>query len=58
MAQPGMRVLVHAGVYREWVRPARGGSGPDATCGHNVYGGAAQRRWRIERPEAAVGLDE
>jgi alpha-N-arabinofuranosidase len=29
-AQPGDRVLVHQGVYREWVRPARGGSGPDA----------------------------
>ena len=29
-AQPGDRVLVHKGVYREWVRPARGGSGPVA----------------------------
>jgi len=25
---PGERVIVHAGVYREWVRPQRGGDGP------------------------------
>ena len=29
-AQPGERVLVHPGVYREWVRPERGGEGPAA----------------------------
>ena len=29
-AQPGERVLIHAGVYRETVRPRRGGTGPDA----------------------------
>ena len=28
--QPGQKVLVHAGVYRECVRPARGGAGPEA----------------------------
>ena len=27
--QPGERVIVHRGVYREWVRPERGGTGPD-----------------------------
>lgn len=27
--QPGERVIVHSGVYREWVKPARGGDGPD-----------------------------
>jgi hypothetical protein len=27
--QPGERVVVHRGVYREWVRPERGGTGPD-----------------------------
>ena len=26
---PGERVIVHRGVYREWVRPERGGAGPD-----------------------------
>jgi hypothetical protein len=29
LAEPGDTVLVHAGLYREWVRPARGGTGPD-----------------------------
>ncbi|MBL4701846.1 MAG: right-handed parallel beta-helix repeat-containing protein [Phycisphaeraceae bacterium] len=28
MAQPGDEVIVHAGTYREWVQPARGGTGP------------------------------
>ncbi|RKY11857.1 MAG: hypothetical protein DRP65_02965 [Planctomycetota bacterium] len=26
--QPGERVLIHGGVYREWIRPARGGASP------------------------------
>jgi len=26
--EPGERVIVRAGTYREWVRPARGGTGP------------------------------
>lgn len=26
--QPGERVLIHRGVYREWVKPARGGTSP------------------------------
>lgn len=30
VVQPDERVLVHTGVYREWVRPARGGTGPGA----------------------------
>ncbi|GDY14032.1 hypothetical protein LBMAG53_29100 [Planctomycetota bacterium] len=28
--QPGEEAVIHAGTYREWVRPARGGSGPSA----------------------------
>jgi hypothetical protein len=27
--QPGQRVIIHAGEYREWVKPARGGTAPD-----------------------------
>ena len=27
--QPGERVQIHAGLYREWVKPARGGTAPD-----------------------------
>ncbi|MGC9453707.1 MAG: right-handed parallel beta-helix repeat-containing protein [Phycisphaerae bacterium] len=30
VVRPGERVIVHEGVYRECVRPARGGEGPDA----------------------------
>jgi hypothetical protein len=26
---PGERVIIHAGTYREWVKPARGGGSPD-----------------------------
>ena len=29
MAQPGDTVTVHAGTYREWVKPQRGGIGSD-----------------------------
>ncbi|MHB8902068.1 MAG: right-handed parallel beta-helix repeat-containing protein [Thermoguttaceae bacterium] len=29
LAEPGDVVTVHAGTYREWVKPARGGSGED-----------------------------
>ncbi len=29
LAEPGDTVLVHAGLYREWVRPVRGGTGPE-----------------------------
>ena len=28
-AEPGTRILIHAGVYRECVKPLRGGAGPD-----------------------------
>ncbi len=27
--EPGERVLIHRGVYREWVKPVRGGTAPD-----------------------------
>lgn len=28
LAEPGDRVRIHAGVYREWVHPERGGTDP------------------------------
>ncbi len=37
---PGERVLVAAGVYRERVRPARGGTGPVALIGYEAAPGA------------------
>ncbi len=35
LLQPGQKVVVHAGVYREWVVPHRGGSGPDSMFRRN-----------------------
>ncbi len=38
--QPGERVVIAAGVYRECVRPARGGSGPSRMIGYEAAPGA------------------
>ncbi len=38
LAEPGTRVLIHAGVYRECVRPARGGEGPERMISYEAYG--------------------
>ncbi|MCY2951046.1 MAG: SGNH/GDSL hydrolase family protein, partial [Planctomycetota bacterium] len=38
--QPGQRVIVAAGVYRERLRPARGGSGPEAMISYEAAPGA------------------
>jgi hypothetical protein len=38
--QPGERVLVGEGAYREWVRPRRGGLGPDVMIGYHAAPGA------------------
>ena len=37
--QPGERVVVHGGVYREWVKPACGGTGPDRMIGYEAARG-------------------
>ena len=37
--QPGERVIVHRGVYREWVRPERGGTGPDQMISYEAASG-------------------
>src|SRR6185436_9173589 len=39
--QPGERVVIAAGIYRECVRPARGGSGPDKMISYEAAPGAA-----------------
>ncbi|NLX06350.1 MAG: DUF1565 domain-containing protein [Phycisphaerae bacterium] len=39
LAQPGDTVLVHEGVYREWVQPARGGDGPDRMIAYQAAEG-------------------
>jgi len=38
--QPGERVVIAAGVYRECIRPARGGSGPDKMISYEAAAGA------------------
>ncbi len=38
--QPGERVVIAEGVYREWVNPARGGSGPDKMISYEAAPGA------------------
>jgi len=40
LLQPGERVVVAAGVYREHVAPARGGSGPDRMISYEAAPGA------------------
>ncbi len=37
--EPGQRVIVHEGVYREWVKPARGGNGPDKMISYEAAPG-------------------
>ncbi len=37
--QPGERVVIHAGVYREWVKPACGGDGPEAMIAYEAADG-------------------
>ena len=39
VAQPGDTVIVHAGTYREWVRPRRGGTGEDARIAYRAAAG-------------------
>ena len=37
--QPGEKVVVHQGIYRECVRPARGGTGPEAMIAYEAAPG-------------------
>ncbi|MBX7259059.1 MAG: right-handed parallel beta-helix repeat-containing protein [Candidatus Hydrogenedentes bacterium] len=39
MLQPGERVVVHGGVYREWVKPERGGTSPEAMISYEAAPG-------------------
>ncbi len=40
-AGPGTRVRIHAGVYRECVRPAQGGTGPEQMVSYEAFGDGA-----------------
>lgn len=37
-AEPGTRVLIHGGTYREWVRPRRGGESPEKMISYEAFG--------------------
>lgn len=39
IAQPGDTVIVHAGTYREWVKPPRGGAGEDKRITYKAASG-------------------
>jgi parallel beta-helix repeat protein len=71
IAQPGDTVTVHAGTYREWIKPPRGGSGEDqrivyrAAPGEKVVIKGSERItswksqgggvWTVELPNAFFG---
>lgn len=40
VVQPAEKVLIKSGIYREWVRPQRGGTGPDAMISFEAAPGA------------------
>ena len=37
--QPGERVIIHEGTYREWVKPVRGGTGPEKMISYEAAPG-------------------
>lgn len=71
VAQPGDTVIVHAGTYREWVKPPRGGAGEDkrivyrAAAGETVVVTGSERvtswtreeggLWRAKLPNSFFG---
>jgi hypothetical protein len=59
--QPGERVVVHAGTYRECIRPARGGTSPSQMIGYHAEGDVivkgsepVGKKWTAE--DAAAGI--
>ncbi len=57
--RPGEKVVVHAGIYRECVRPARGGEGPDRMIAYEAAPGesVAIRGSEVWRPRFVPGTD-
>lgn len=70
-AEPGDTIVVHAGIYREWVKPPRGGNGEDtrivyrAAAGEDVFIKGSERVvdwvpqgggvWTTARPDSFFG---
>ena len=63
LLQPGEKVVVHEGVYRECVRPPRGGEGPDHMIAYEAAAGEevcirGSKPWSPEaRPSAGWRMD-
>ena len=55
LLQPGERVVVGTGVYREWVRPARGGTDPEHMISYEAAPGAKVVIKGSRAPESQVG---
>lgn len=71
VAQPGDTIIVHAGTYREWVKPVRGGTGEDnrityrAAAGEEVSIKGSERVtswkpeadgvWKVDLPNSCFG---
>ncbi len=62
--QPGERVVIHAGTYRELARPARGGTGPDRMISYEAAPGETvvvkgsrmlRSKWLPSRREGRAG---
>ncbi len=73
LVEPGEKVIVHEGVYRECVRPRRGGEGPEAMiayeaaegdcpviCGSEVWEGPfhPSEGYRLRDPDATVWMGD
>ena len=60
--QPGEKVIVHEGIYRECIQPARGGTGPDKMISYEAAEGEkvivkGSESWKPQfRPSAGFGI--
>lgn len=62
LLQPGEKVIVHEGVYRECIQPARGGTSPDKMISYEVAEGekvivTGSESWKPQfRPSSGFGI--
>ena len=71
LAKPGAKIVIHAGTYRECVRPPRGGTGPDRMIAYEAAEGERvtlrgselwkpvarpSQGWNLQKPPAPVWM--